>query len=101
MKMLPSSAYSSFLSRLQISVVISRFSESTNCVPMFCSRKQPVPYVFLASPGRDAKLPKQRGLLISGNACDLGRLETQRRGHLADLLARPDDLRHHALGDAE
>ena len=51
--------------------------------------------------GPDAQLPKERGLLISGDACDLGRFEAERRGHLADLLARPDHLGHHALGNSE
>ena len=42
-KMLPSSAYSRRCCALAASVVMSRCFERTNSVPMFCSRKQPVP----------------------------------------------------------
>ena len=42
-KMLPSSAYSSRFCALAARVVISLCFERMNSVPMFCSRKQPVP----------------------------------------------------------
>ena len=51
--------------------------------------------------GMYAELTEERGLLISGDACDLGRFQTKRSGHLADLLARPDHLGHHAFGNSK
>ena len=36
----------------------SRFFDATGCVPVFWSRKQPVPYVFFASPGATHIWPK-------------------------------------------
>ena len=56
--MLPSSAYSSRRCALAATVVISLCFDRMNSVPMFCSRKQPVPYVFLASPALQHNCPK-------------------------------------------
>src|ERR1017187_3929168 len=56
-KILPSSAYSRRFPALAASVVISRCFERTNSVPTFCSKKQPVPYVFLASPAFQHNCP--------------------------------------------
>ena len=51
MNTLPSSAYSVVPSRCQATVVSRLFAEATALSPVFISRKQPVPYVFFASPG--------------------------------------------------
>ena len=50
-KMEPSRAYSTLPSSPQAMVVTRPFLEKTGFSPTFIRRKQPVPYVFLASPG--------------------------------------------------
>ena len=54
----PSSAYTTLPSMPQAIVVTSPFFEDTGISPVFISRKQPVPYVFLASPALKHVWPK-------------------------------------------
>jgi hypothetical protein len=51
----------------QATVVSNPEREATGFAPVWSSRKQPVPYVFLLCPGATAALAEQRRLLV---ACD-------------------------------
>ena len=51
MNTLPSSAYSVRPPVCHATVVTSWWRDRVGVVPMFCSRKQPVPYVFFDMPG--------------------------------------------------
>ena len=59
MKTLPSRAYVRAPPSSQATVVSRRLREATGAAPVFRSRKQPVPYVFFARPGRSQACPKR------------------------------------------
>src|SRR5215204_1571943 len=58
MNTLPSRAYSVRPFTVHPTVVTSWLFEAIGDVPVFCSRKQPVPYVFFVSPGDTHIWPK-------------------------------------------
>ena len=51
--------------------------------------------------GIPAELAEERGLLIACDSGDGDAAQTERRGDVANRLARPNNFREHALGDVE
>ena len=100
-KMLPSSAYSSLRLRLQVRVVISRCLREQKSVADVLQQETARAIGVFGIAGIEAELAEECGLLVSGDAGDLDGTQPERRRHFADLLAGPDDLRHHAVGNAE
>ena len=76
-------------------------SRSHKLAPDVLQQKAARPIRVLGLTRAPAQLPKQRSLLIPGNAGNLNPAQPQRSGHLANPLARPDNTRQQARGDAE
>src|SRR6266545_598844 len=98
---LPSSAYTGPVPRSHASVASRPAAERAIVDPVFTSRKQPVPYVFFASPGAKHGLAEERGLLIAGDAADRDRSTEVRGIGVAEVRDRRQHLGEHRRRHAE